>query len=1274
LEPNHQLWRWLNTFPSVLERSVSLLRCWYDKTTPKEKMVECRLQLVYTFECCIPTITNFFWRYFREADLHSVEGMHVYEDLPSQLLEQLQQLFIVCKEYELSLQLEFVLGGVEKLEPFVMGIRSRQNRDKKRKAKAGMVEGAEEQQTEGQWKLAKEKVPKTRTNKKRERRGSLADFQLGLHVAGGNHQRTTTTLRSNFRRSLQGMFDTNEVQAFLIKEKDEIRHYFSALPRAKQFVDGAWAERVGILRLEPLVAKLVAHIRSLVIRHGSRKLLNLEHVPTTKWILCLFQGMIEQAWGFTIDERDELGDGDSDEKVTEIQTILNDANAPQMCIELIAKGLDREVVNGATKLLVALLYKEGGHIKVQKTLYKYFEASNTELFFEELQAAFTRIGAWETAQMKEFQAAQQHHEAEEAVKAEQKHLVDINMLQKSKCGNEEKSSSSLRWGKGTLEAVEAESTATPALEEKNAPPPEQLLLLMLQLMCEGHYLSLQHQLREQPKNGAAKTVNLLDEMVTLMQSASKARTQSTLLVTISAAGLILESIQGPCKENQEHFANKTELLATMNHMLHVEVANDQDDDDLQELKTTMLQIFKALLEGQEGGVSGSSSMRERILAVLHIEALQMLIDPPPLDIEGEDVDLQEEIERQEAAKAIPLAPVQVESLVLMQMLIGEKVTESDELHLSDAILARIGVEVISVEVIWNGILQRRFFHVPDVCKHLSKTTRAHLVSTVNRKNQDTKLNDFVCKSQIVLAELEHSEYLFQRNLSNLFSRTNQDNATWITFFINIIINLIYVINLKWIPVCSDSGVGDGWTALECMPSSPTFLKTEMRHVDKNLESVLVYFNVSQILLSCFTLVLFLVVRAPVTYRVTMSETGSWGLAFLSIWTKSLTSYYVVYTIFAILGMIGNPFFNTLLLYDVLVKNSTSRDVLKAVYIPIKSLAATVILGVFSIYVFSFVIFLFFAPDFEMNTGTDVCESLLRCFQITAGFGLRNGGGIGDIIGFYSPLNEDVLNEALGPRFLLDLLFFLIVIIVLLNIIFGIIIDTFSELREEKKEKLINTIEKCFICGINKDDFDSQGPGVFAKHIEHAHNMWAYLNFMVFIWLQDRDDDDGLEQYMRSCLDRGDISWFPSNKALSLVQEEQGEEKIENGIEELKAICLKTQQRQAVLTNKMTEELKIIKQQIRGLETVRSDTTGVASDTEDHAAHQAVDGTEGRLSPMPLRRSPPDGPLINTPLITATPDVRSSTNSLPRVHARRGSIPTRGEAPYPTRERASSRAM
>ena len=65
----------------------------------------------------------------------------------------------------------------------------------------------------------------------------------------------------------------------------------------------------------------------------------------------------------------------------------------------------------------------------------------------------------------------------------------------------------------------------------------------------------------------------------------------------------------------------------------------------------------------------------------------------------------------------------------------------------------------------------------------------------------------------------------------------------------------------------------------------------------------------------------------------------------------------------------------------------------------------------------------------------------------------------------------ILYSSLGSRVIVDLGYFLIVLIVLLNIMFGIIIDTFSELRSAKVARLQDTTQRCFICGIDKNTFD-----------------------------------------------------------------------------------------------------------------------------------------------------------------------------------------------------------
>ena len=57
------------------------------------------------------------------------------------------------------------------------------------------------------------------------------------------------------------------------------------------------------------------------------------------------------------------------------------------------------------------------------------------------------------------------------------------------------------------------------------------------------------------------------------------------------------------------------------------------------------------------------------------------------------------------------------------------------------------------------------------------------------------------------------------------------------------------------------------------------------------------------------------------------------------------------------------------------------------------------------------------------------------------------------------------------RLFYDLTFFFLIIIIWMNIIFGIIIDTFAALRDEKNMKDNDEHNKCFICGIDRGMFE-----------------------------------------------------------------------------------------------------------------------------------------------------------------------------------------------------------
>lgn len=82
----------------------------------------------------------------------------------------------------------------------------------------------------------------------------------------------------------------------------------------------------------------------------------------------------------------------------------------------------------------------------------------------------------------------------------------------------------------------------------------------------------------------------------------------------------------------------------------------------------------------------------------------------------------------------------------------------------------------------------------------------------------------------------------------------------------------------------------------------------------------------------------------------------------------------------------------------------------------------------------------------------------------------------------------------------------------------------------------DTYERCFICNIEKNTFNrTLDRDAFRIHTKRDQNLWNYIYFIIFLWEQDKDDDDGLETYVRRCVAANDLSWFPMNKALRLAQ-------------------------------------------------------------------------------------------------------------------------------------------
>jgi len=152
-------------------------------------------------------------------------------------------------------------------------------------------------------------------------------------------------------------------------------------------------------------------------------------------------------------------------------------------------------------------------------------------------------------------------------------------------------------------------------------------------------------------------------------------------------------------------------------------------------------------------------------------------------------------------------------------------------------------------------------------------------------------------------------------------------------------------------------------------------------------------------------------------------------------------------------------------------------------------------------------------------------------------GLLYGGGIGDFISGDLGNTPDLTDElAYWSRLLFDLSFFIVVIVLLLNIIFGIILDTFSSLREAQNEKIELKSSQCFICGLNRELFEDQkqlGGRGFSYHQQNEHSVFDYVYFTIYLRGKHDTEFNGAETFVQDCLDKDDISWIPDGVALQI---------------------------------------------------------------------------------------------------------------------------------------------
>uniref|UniRef100_A0A7S3B2S7 Ion transport domain-containing protein n=1 Tax=Haptolina ericina TaxID=156174 RepID=A0A7S3B2S7_9EUKA len=268
-------------------------------------------------------------------------------------------------------------------------------------------------------------------------------------------------------------------------------------------------------------------------------------------------------------------------------------------------------------------------------------------------------------------------------------------------------------------------------------------------------------------------------------------------------------------------------------------------------------------------------------------------------------------------------------------------------------------------------------------------------------------------------------------------------------------------------------------------------------------------------------------------------------------------YYLLSILNCALGLTTHPFFFVPALLDVVVRSRLLQKVIEAVTVNKDSLALTFLLVAIVIYQFTIIGTLFFRDDYiwhyetdsgERKVAVDLCATTAECFMNSFYLGLNYGGlaqGLQDIRDKwdYDPYSARI-------RWFIDLLFYISVIVMLLNIIFGIVIDTFAQQRDLQKQIKEDMENVCFVCGIDRNTFDRKHALGFEHHREHEHNIWNYLNFIIHLRKKSVTDYTGPESYVKQMLEARDLSFFPILKTSSIIFEDVSNEVLLERVEKL----------------------------------------------------------------------------------------------------------------------------
>ena len=406
--------------------------------------------------------------------------------------------------------------------------------------------------------------------------------------------------------------------------------------------------------------------------------------------------------------------------------------------------------------------------------------------------------------------------------------------------------------------------------------------------------------------------------------------------------------------------------------------------------------------------------------------------------------------------------------------------------------------------------------------YISKSNKQSFFKDVDRSSATKKLKSLIEYLDVFYSEIEFKKEINRKAKYKLFFLgIDYGNINIYNFCIASIINIILLLFLK---------------------------EDEFGRNVNNLEIIINGLVIFQIFLNVLYLYMFYISKYGFYVLLSKNKMGKdhkltlkekidlYVLDSLVLNDETYLMFLIIIT--SILGLLTkySTFLFVLQLLTIVKFIDTIKEILIA--FKIKLIQIMGILGFLAIFVYFYSNFEFFflINEFDIEIEgkeENFCQNLFECTINIFNHGVRSGGGVGDLLEAKNYTDEKGLYFL---RFFSDFIFYICVVLLLLNMFNGVIVTTFSQIREESNKKEEDMKNRCYICNINRIEFQKNKID-FADHQKYEHNTNNYIKFFIFLWHIDEKDMDADQSFINECIKEKDIKFFPVNCAKSIGEVE-----------------------------------------------------------------------------------------------------------------------------------------